>query len=186
MAFATEAAAAAAAVGTTTKDSSSVWLIGVVLCGISSFGTGLSKLAIRKSWLLEYQLQDKHRGPGDHDQGNSNSNGTPKNPSVMAAAARLRYAALFFMTFLNPALDIGAMAFCSPSILAPFSGVSLAWVVLLSNRLVGEQPERPRVVGACLIMLGEVFVAIFGDHSGHNANANVTLQDVVSGIHVAC
>ncbi len=80
------------------------------------------------------------------------------------------------MTFLNPAFDIAAMSFASPSILAPFSGVSLAWVVLLSKRLVGEQAEPVRVLGASLIMLGEVIVAMFGDHSSHD---DVTLDEMV-------
>jgi len=173
------------------------WLIGVVLCTISSFGTGLSKLTIRKSWLLERAITKQSSSCGNdddyHDAGDeeeevvTNADGTiqqsiTKNNNLPTfwTPARMRYAALLFMSFFNPILDIGAFAFCSPSILAPFSGVSLAWVVLLSKRLVGEQPEPPRVVGAVLIMAGEVLIAVFGDHSAHNHNsAGVTVESIV-------
>lgn len=142
----------------TATAASASWLVGVILCSISSFGTGISKLAIRKSWLLEEEANDNENLPST-----ASSNIAPQSRS----AARLRYAAFLFISVANPILDIGALAFASPSILAPFSGVSLAWVVLLSDRLVGERPAKTQIAGALLIMVGEVVVALFGDHSSH-------------------
>ena len=144
---------------------SSSWLIGVALCSISSFGTGLAKLAIRKSWLLEEEHAAKKEALPSSVLSPSTNDG-----STCPSATRLRYAAFLFISLVNPALDITALAFASPSILAPFSGVSLAWVVLLSKRMVGEAPRRQQILGALLIMVGEVVVALFGDHSPHNGN----------------
>ena len=139
------------------------WLIGVVLCSISSFGTGISKLAIRKSWLLEEEHAKKEALP-------SLSSPTTENDDTCPSATRLRYAAFLFISLVNPVLDIAALAFASPSILAPFSGVSLAWVVLLSPYMVHETPQSQQIMGALLIMVGEVVVALFGDHSSGGTN----------------
>lgn len=149
----------------TTTAASASWLIGVVLCSISSFGTGISKLAIRKSWLLEEQEALL----------------LPSSTATSTTTARrLRYAAFLFISVANPILDISALAFASPSILAPFSGVSLAWVVLLSDRLVGERPAQLQIAGALLIMVGEVVVALFGDHSSHSETSLQELRDSYS------
>ena len=151
----------------TTTTTDSFWLLGVGFRFVSSFGNGLANLAIRKSWLLHHRAEEKKK--------------TLRSSRSITTAFRIRIAALFFMTFLNPVFDIAAMRYASPSILAPFSGVSLAWVVLLSKRLVGEQPEPVRVLAAILIMLGQALVAIFGDHSSHD---NMTLDEVVRATNV--
>ena len=44
------------------------------------------------------------------------------------------------MSLLNPLCCVLAMRFANPSILAPFSGLTLVWVVLFSGRAVGEHP----------------------------------------------
>ncbi len=80
------------------------------------------------------------------------------------------------MTLLNPLACVLAMNYASPSILAPFSGLTLVWIVLLSNPVIGEQPTAPQIMAACLIIFGEVIVAIFGDHTN---DEGVTVEDVV-------
>jgi drug/metabolite transporter (DMT)-like permease len=175
------------------------WVIGVFLCSIGSFGTGLSKLAVRKSWLMEHPSNNGGRSntkqpssdgessvgtaktlPEDTDSDSLDSHDAATTTSTTRmmmpredeaqrkAAFRLRAYGVFFMSVVNPFIDIGAYAFASPSILSPFAGVSMAWVVLLSRPLIGETPEPIRVVGACFVMLGEILVAAFGDHSNHN------------------
>ena len=79
------------------------------------------------------------------------------------------------MTVLNPLCSVLAMRYASPSILAPFSGLTLVWIVLLSHRLIGEAPTVTQVIAAMLIVLGEVVVAVYGDHY----NDAVTVEQVV-------
>jgi len=58
---------------------------------------------------------------------------------------------------------------------APFSGLTLVWIVLLSQPLIGERPTRTQIVAACLIVLGQVLIAVFGDHTN---DEGVTLREV--------
>lgn len=67
------------------------------------------------------------------------------------------------------------MNYASPSILAPFSGLTLVWIVLFSESMIGEKPSRYQVLAAYLIIFGEVLVAIFGDHTN---DEGMTVQDV--------
>jgi drug/metabolite transporter (DMT)-like permease len=80
------------------------------------------------------------------------------------------------MTFLNPLCCVVAMNYASPSILAPFSGLTLVWIVLFAEMMIGERPRRTQVGAAGLIVLGEVVISVFGDHSN---DENSTLDDVV-------
>ena len=89
----------------------------------------------------------------------------------------LRYTGMFGMSVLNPICCVMAMNYASPSILAPFSGLTLVWVILFSNPVIGEKPSAPQVVAAGLIVSGEVIVAFFGDHTNDDG---VTIEDVVS------
>jgi drug/metabolite transporter (DMT)-like permease len=68
------------------------------------------------------------------------------------------------------------MNYASPSILAPFSGLTLVWIVLLSSPVIGEQPHLRQVLAAALIVAGEVIVAVFGDHTN---DEGMTVSDVV-------
>jgi drug/metabolite transporter (DMT)-like permease len=79
------------------------------------------------------------------------------------------------MTILNPLCGVLAMNYASPSIVAPFSGLTLVWIVMFSDILVGEPPSFKQVVAASLIVLGEIVVAIFGDHTN---DEGVTLEDL--------
>lgn len=77
----------------------------------------------------------------------------------------LRLAGMFGMTFVNPAFCVLAMNYASPSILAPFSGLTLVWVIVLSRPMIGESPTMSQKIASTLIVLGEVMVAMFGDHT---------------------
>ena len=87
----------------------------------------------------------------------------------------MRLCGMFGMTFVNPTLCVLAMNYASPSILAPFSGLTLVWVIVLSQPLIGESPTLSQKVASTLIVLGEVMVAIFGDHTNdqHTTIGNV-------------
>ena len=56
------------------------------------------------------------------------------------------------------------MAFASPSLLAPFSGLTLVWVILFSKPMTGDLPNRTQVLAATMIIIGEIIVTLAGDH----------------------
>jgi len=87
----------------------------------------------------------------------------------------LRYCGMFGMTVLNPICCVWAMQYASPSILAPFSGLTLVWIVLFSESIVGERPTLLQMIAASLIVTGEVIVAISGDHTN---DGGVALEDL--------
>jgi len=231
------------------------WVRGIGYSVLASVIGGASKLAIRKSWLIE-QVQNNNNpttvGLEDGDSGSSynsdhdettrkntndttasstvddfnDSNGghvstTKNNPSSVvkiktkrdenssdyvlydnressspshqqalsvvpisnetssdccSVALCLRLSGMIGMTFLNPLFCVLAMNYASPSILAPFSGLTLVWIILFSEVLIGEKPNCMQVFAASLIVLGEVVVAIWGDHSNDDG---VSIDDVV-------
>jgi drug/metabolite transporter (DMT)-like permease len=159
-----------------------------------------SKLAMRKSWIIYGQL---HAGDGDcsvvlpPDVGLSKTDssdmstieilqtalsmeddGTPQ-PRLRARAISwfLYLCGMIGMSFLNPLCCVLAMRYANPSILAPFSGLTLVWVILFSGMVVGEYPTRSQKVACALIVFGEVIVALFGDHT--NANA-MSVDEVIA------
>mmetsp|Transcript_39995 Transcript_39995/g.73211 ORF Transcript_39995/g.73211 Transcript_39995/m.73211 type:complete len:449 (+) Transcript_39995:225-1571(+) len=81
------------------------------------------------------------------------------------------------MTFLNPLCCVLAMKYANPSILAPFSGLTLVWVVLFSSMVVDEHPGKSQKVACALIVAGEVLVAMFGDHTN---GEDRDVEDVLS------
>lgn len=81
------------------------------------------------------------------------------------------------MSLLNPLCCILAMQYANPSILAPFSGLTLVWIILFSGVVVGEYPGWSQKVACVLIVTGEVFVAIFGDHTNDNGK---DIDDVIA------
>lgn len=81
------------------------------------------------------------------------------------------------MTTLNPLATVIAMNYASPSILAPFSGLTLVWIIMFSPLVVDETPTLRQVIACAFILLGEVVVAAFGDHKN---DIGVTVEDVVS------
>lgn len=62
-----------------------------------------------------------------------------------------------------------AMEYASPSVLAPFSGLTLVWIVLFSGCVIGEYPLPQQVFAAFLIILGEVIIAVYGDHTNNES-----------------
>ena len=154
--------------------SASDWAKGVALSVLASVIGAGSKFCIRRSWLM---LRDDGEGDGDGEDGSGDG-----PPAAAAAALRrrsllLRGTGMVGMTFLNPLCSVLAMNYASPSILAPFSGLTLVWIVLLSGRLLGEDPTRPQLAAASLIVLGETVVAAFGDHTNEEGR---TVADVVA------
>ena len=87
----------------------------------------------------------------------------------------LRLSGMFGMTVLNPLCCVLAMNYASPSILAPFSGLTLVWIILFSEYLIGERPMTIQIVAAGLIICGETIVAIFGDHTN---DGEKSIEDV--------
>jgi EamA-like transporter family len=187
--------------------SASAWIKGITFSVLASIIGGASKLAIRKSWLIEanatqYLLAETTADEEETDRREemgSQQELAPylqlsPNPSydgddVIDEAIRhrskgakrvaysLRLMGMIGMTFLNPLCCVIAMNYASPSILAPFSGLTLVWIVLFSETLIGEIPRRPQVVAAGLVVIGEVVVAAFGDHKN---DENVNLEQLVS------
>ena len=202
--------------------SASDWIKGISLSIMASIIGGASKLAIRKSWLMEssevntdvespessappsttgptcdearqfegYEHQqddpvedlieeiEEMRMHSDEDEDEdavaAGESGRRQQQQHWVALA-LRGSGMVGMTFLNPACCVLAMNYASPSILAPFSGLTLVWIVLFSQPLIGEEPSCNQVSASSLIVLGEVIVAIFGDHTN---NEGVTVQDI--------
>ena len=84
------------------------------------------------------------------------------------------------MSFLNPLCGVLAMKYASPSILAPFSGLTLVWVVLFSGVVVNEHPGKSQKIACTLIVMGEVLVAMFGDHTN---GEDMNVADVIASYH---
>jgi hypothetical protein len=228
--------------------SASDWMKGIGLSIAASLIGGASKLAIRKSWLLEQgENLNVNKSSNYTDSCNPNATGTTLDsenlipicddsyvdallqirtyeetddtilsPSkdesslvemmsgvsysacgcenLYVAETRLprkkpllptclRLSGMLGMTFLNPLCCVLAMNYASPSILAPFSGLTLVWIVCGSGPLIGEYSRRTQVIAASLIVLGEVVVAVFGDHMN---DEGVSIHDVVSITLVPC
>ena len=81
------------------------------------------------------------------------------------------------MSFLNPLCCVLAMKYANPSILAPFSGLTLVWVVLFSGVILGEYPGKSQKIACALIVIGEVVVAMWGDHLNEEGKG---VDDVLS------
>lgn len=96
--------------------------------------------------------------------------------SVELVARALRYSGMLGMSVLNPLFCVLAMNYASPSILAPFSGLTLVWIILFSESLISEKPQKKQIIAAALIITGQIIVGAFGDHTNDDG---ITLQDVV-------
>jgi hypothetical protein len=171
------------------------WGKGIGLSVLASVVGGASKLAIRKSWLIEASGESDGSvteqltggcttcretmcldGPCAHPRDDQTDDEELEARRQRWFAYFLRYSGMIGMSVLNPICCVLAMNYASPSILAPFSGLTLVWVILFSYPVVGEQPSTSQIVAACFIITGEVIVAIFGDHTNDDA---VTIEDVV-------
>ena len=200
--------------------SASDWVMGIGLSIAASVVGGVSKLSIRKSWLLqeeilqqEQELQQEQQQEEDEGESNNSGGGTststasaelhvttladngyerlitpPPSPtdllsrktwrkrwSMLWVPYMLRGGGVLGMSILNPLFCVWAMNYASPSILAPFSGLTLVWIVLFSGRLLNEPPTHRQLAAAAFIVAGEVLVAIFGDHTN---DQHATVQNV--------
>ena len=175
------------------------WAKGIFLSILASIIGGASKLAIRKSWLL--QAENNHNRGVGHEEGLELVDDRPLNSTLPSNdedfslrhddeplddeerksprffSLSLRYSGMFGMSVLNPICCVLAMNYASPSILAPFSGLTLVWVILGSPLVNDEIPSTLQIFACCLIISGEVIVAAFGDHT---TDASITVEDVVS------
>lgn len=171
------------------------WSRGIVLSVLASIVGGASKLAIRKSWLIEASDENNRStsvqltggcttcrdtmcldGPCAHPCDDRTDDDELETRRQRWFAYFLRCSGMFGMSVLNPICCVLAMNYASPSILAPFSGLTLVWVILFSYPVVGEQPSTSQIVAAFFIIAGEVIVAIFGDHTNDDA---MSVDDVV-------
>lgn len=179
------------------------WIWGITFSVLASIIGSASKLAMRKSWIIHGQLQSRQSGgssvflPEDLSVAKSESSelstfeilqsalsteddGSPQLCKISKARAVswfLYLCGMIGMSFLNPLCCVIAMQYANPSILAPFSGLSLVWVILLSGMVVGEHPTRSQKVACVLIVVGEVLVGLFGDHT--NASS-MTVDEVIA------
>jgi hypothetical protein len=183
------------------------WGKGIALSILASLIGGASKLAIRKSWLIvvENDDEDDDQDEPEPENGFHDETSPPQALSLDTASVTsseenypvytqgqddsrrwkwwaplvLRYSGMLGMSVLNPVCCVLAMNYASPSILAPFSGLTLVWVILLAQAVVGEKPSSAQVTACCLIIVGEVIVAVFGDHTN---NVDQSADDVVRPI----
>ena len=95
---------------------------------------------------LEVGQTDLAAGTGDDPSG-EHRGGEPRATTSLTGRlgpTRVSWAlyisGMVGMSLLNPLCCVLAMRFANPSILAPFSGLTLVWVVLFSGRAVGEPP----------------------------------------------
>ena len=107
--------------------------------------------------------------PADTPSSPSSSAATRKNKNISwllrLQAFSLRAVGMFGMMVLGPMLNVYALQFASPSILSPVGGgLTLVWVVLLSECTIGEKPRQIQIVATAFIVVGEIVVAFAGDH----------------------
>jgi hypothetical protein len=90
----------------------------------------------------------------------------------------LRFFAMIGVGIVNPVLCIVAMRYVSPSIGAPFAGLTMAWILLLSGPLLKEYPTFIQWIACTLIVFGEVLIALFGDHT--NGQYNISNSTIIT------
>jgi len=84
----------------------------------------------------------------------------------LVAAFLLRGIGVLGMTVLSPMCNVYALQFASPSILSPVGGgLTLIWIILLSEYTIGERPSATQLVAVGIIAFSEVVVAFTGDHT---------------------
>ena len=181
----------AAVTMTQLADSNAGWSKGITLSVVASVIGAASKLAIRKSFLMDERglmtilITRRRRQHYQYKQQQTASTPTKTTSHVVAAAACLRLSGMLGMAIFNPLCGVLAMNYASPSLVAPFSGLDLVWVISFSHALVGEDPTSRQIVAASLVVAGEALSAVFGDHTNNNSISDsysttaVVLQDLV-------
>lgn len=179
------------------------WGKGIALSIMASLIGGASKLAIRKSWLITHDNEiepevlpieppaaenwtlDTNSNSSNEDSSSASNNPitpsgdelTQQRKSRGRLALALRCTGMLGMSLLNPICCVLAMKYASPSILAPFSGLTMVWVILFSKWVVGEEASKLQKIASGLIVAGEVIVACFGDHTN---DVNVSTEEVLN------
>jgi len=221
------------------------WIRGIALSILASIIGGASKLAIRKSWLIDarrkHQQQQHQQSLGknttpyeetigdrsfeneepssslaplevgspssvsrhpqesfsahDSDDDNIPIAGSyffgrskrgrnvldPRNDKSILSPKQISWllylSGMVGMSFLNPSCNVMSMKYANPSILAPFSGMTLIWVVMFSGMVVGEHPGHTQKIACALIVAGEVLVGVFGDHTN---GEDTRVEDVIA------
>ena len=182
------------------------WVRGIIFSVLASLIGGASKLSIRKSWLIDARREgscvessevNAYQNQSDDDNNSIENEGyntlaplevASLNPGTedfsLSDDCRRRHlswllyvSGMIGMSLLNPLCCILAMQYANPSILAPFSGLTLVWIILFSGVVVGEYPGWSQKVACVLIVTGEVFVAVFGDHTNDNSK---DIDDVIA------
>ena len=136
--------------------SSSDWLKGILLSIAASLIGGAAKLAIRNSWLMEH-----HSADSEDERQSLHNNHTSTDDRDRGS----------YQT-MDATGPTESSSCCHPSLC-----LQLVWIVLCSHQLIGERPTQRQVLAAALIVLGEVIVAVFGDHTN---DVGVSVQEVVS------
>jgi len=169
---------------------------GVLLSIMASLIGGGSKLCIRKSYLMERKCSQQAL-LSDARNRNCSCSGTgsiethslsietedvddeivENNHLVQFRSLFLRGSGMIGMTILNPVCCVLAMRYASPSILAPFSGMTLVWIIAFSECTIGEKPRNLQIIASALIVFGQILIAVFGDHTNVES---LTLEEVVS------
>jgi hypothetical protein len=128
------------------------WAKGIGFSILASIVGGASKLAIRKSWLMIEQFPATSSEEANHFEQPCDESQQKYQRKVHILATALRTMGMIGMTFINPLFCILAMQYASPSILAPFSGLTLVWIILFSEMLIGEKPLPKQMAAAALII----------------------------------
>ena len=137
---------------------SSQWMTGIAFSIAASVVGAASKLCIRKSYTIlecpEYESSSAE--PLSHHR---------ISCLGYLQAYLLRGIGVLGMTTLNPLCCVMSLVYASPSILAPFSGLTLVFIVACSHKTIGEKPSTLQVIAAGLIVIGQIVIALFGDHT---------------------
>jgi len=172
------------------------WTTGLAFSVVGSIIGACSKLCMRKSYtiLSEHPTKNISEELTDRDDDSStlcdeeeplfhvpqqidlHSEQHPWSAGMKINAVMLRGMALLGMGLLNPACNVYALQFASPSILSPLGGgLTLSWIVLLSECTIGERPRQAQVFATGLIIIGEVCIAAAGDHTNVY---RLTMEDI--------
>lgn len=114
---------------------------------LASFVGAAAKLLMRNSHLIM----------------DENGNREAVSAATKAKARLMMSVAMVGMVVINPVCGVMAMNYAEPSLIAPFAGLTLVWVVVFSKKMTGEEPTGWQKLAAGLIVAGEVIVTLGGD-----------------------
>eukprot|EP00986_Skeletonema_menzelii_P015753 scaffold12619_cov133-Skeletonema_menzelii.AAC.2 len=181
--------------------SSCSWITGCLFSIGASVVGAASNLCIRQSYLLQ-QRQSNNTKTKQLDVSkdstrhqllltSSSSRADPSPSSSLSSSCvqppphcrnfcniqplLLRTTGILGISVLNPIFNIAALHYASPSILSPLGGLTLVFMVLLSEPTIGESSSPIQLFGAALIIAGEFVLTLFGDHTN---DLVLTMSDI--------